>query len=319
MATRISRFDMYSALADRLAWAEGVRLDANETAYFARQLESIDKRLFEKRYPQLKGTAICPINSAIDEGAEEYTYQMLDEVGVSEVLANYAEKVRRVDVSGREETVKLFGHALGYGYTIQDMRRGRMTGRPLDATKAMTTRRGIAMRNDEVLATGWAALGIKGFYNNANVSLVSVITGTWSSATADQITADLHKMENAIVTDSKGAEMPDTLVLPPSLYGAASTKYRANTDTTALAAFLKNSQSVKSVEVWARGETAGASSVPRIAMGRRDPETLEGLLPLEFYQMAPQQEGMGFTVNCDSRCGGVVFRYPGGWRYMDGC
>lgn len=316
---RISRFDQYCQLAERLGYAEGVRFDANETAYFARQLESIDKRLFERRFPELKGTSLVPINSSIDEGAEEYTYQMLDEVGLSEIIANYSEKIRRADVSGREETTKLFGHALGYGYTIQDMRRARMTGRPLDAARAMAVRRAIAMRNDEILAIGNTSVGVKGLLNNASVELVSPTTGTWSTATADQIAADLHKMENDIVTDSKGSELPDVLVLPPSLYGAASTKYRTNTDTTALQAFLRNSQSVKRVEVWARAETAGASSVARIAMGRRDPETLEGLLPLEFYQMAPVQVGMGFEVNCDSRCGGVVFRYPGAWRYMDGC
>lgn len=319
MATRITRFDMYCALAERLGYAEGVRMDANETAYFARQLESIDKKLYERRYPEFKGTQIVPIMSGVDEGAEEYTFRSITEYGISMPLANYSEKVQRGDVQGAEETSKIFGHALGYGYTIQDMRRGRMTGQPLDASRALGVRRGIAARNDEVLAVGYAALGIKGFYNNASVELVVPTTGTWSSATADQISADLHKIENDIITDSKGAEMPNILALPPSLFGIANTKLRTNTDTTALQAFLKNSQSVKECVVWARGETAGAGSVARIAMGRRDPETLEGILPVPFYQMAPQQEGMGFIVNCDSRCGGVVFRYPGAWRYSDGC
>lgn len=319
MAQRITRFDLYCDLADRLGVAEGVRMDTNETAYFARQLESIDKKLYDRRYPEFKGTSIVPIMGGVDEGAEEYTYRSITEYGISDPIANYGDKIKRSDVQGAEETSKIFGHALGYGFTIQDMRRGRMTGQPLDAARALGCRRGIAARNDEVLAIGFATLGIKGFYNNASVELVSPTTGTWSGATADQIAADLHKMENDIINDSKGAEMPDLLVLPPTLFGHANTKLRTNTDTTALQAFLRNSQSVKRCEIWARGADAGAGSVARIAMGRQDPETIEGILPVEFYQMAPQQEGLGFVVNCDSRCGGVVFRYPGAWRYMDGC
>lgn len=319
MAQRITRYDLYCQLAERVGLSHGERFDANETAFFARQLESIDKKLYEQRYAEFKGTQICPIAAGIDEGAEEYTYRYITEYGISDPLANYGDKVKRADVQGAEESTKLFGHALSYGYTIQDMRRSRMTGMPLDSARALGCRRGIAARNDEVLAIGYATLGIKGFYNNANVSLTSPTTGTWSSATADQIAADLHKMENAIVATSKGAEMPNVLVLPPTLYGFAATKLRSNTDTTALKAFLENSMSVKECVIWARGETAGASSVARIAMGRRDPETLEGILPIPFFQMAPEQRDMGFIVNCDSRCGGVVFRYPGAWRYMDGC
>ena len=51
MGQKIKRFDLYCDLADRLGYAAGERMDAHETIHFAPQLESIDKKLYERRYP----------------------------------------------------------------------------------------------------------------------------------------------------------------------------------------------------------------------------------------------------------------------------
>ena len=69
---------------------------------------------------------------------------MLDGVGVSRVIASYTEDLPRVDVQGREVTTKLFGHGASYGWSIQDMRRSRMSGLPLDNERAMLARETIA-------------------------------------------------------------------------------------------------------------------------------------------------------------------------------
>lgn len=316
---RSHRFDMYLATVAGIARQGDMRLDASETAMFARQLEDIDTELYRVEYPQLRGTIIVPTRTAINEGAEEYTFRSIDKAGRSAIVSNYGTDVPRVDVQGKEESTKLFGHAASYGFSIQDLRRSRMTGLPLENERALAAREAIDLTNDTVCAFGESSIGVTGFWNNAGVSLVSPATGTWSTATAEQIADDLFKMERAIIVDSNGVEMPDAVVLPPSLFALASTKRLSNTEVTALEFFLKKSLGVKNVEFWYHGETAGAANVPRIAMGKRDPRKLQFLLPLPFYQMAPEQKGLGFVINCDSRVGGVIFRYPKSWRYMDGC
>lgn len=314
------RFDMYNALVGALVRSAGERFDANETAMFARQLEDIDTELYRVQYPELRGEQIVPVRTAINEGAEEYTYRVMDAAGVSKIIANYAEDLPRVDVQGREVTTKLFGHGAAYGYSIQDMRRSRMSGIPLDAERAETAREVIATKNDHIIAFGESSISATGFYNNAGVSLVSPTTGTWLTATGDQMLDDLLKMERAIINDSKAVEIPNTLVLAPSQFTLANAKRLSNTETSVLKYFTDKSLAVKNVEVWARAETAdGGGTGPRIAMGRRDPKVLQALLPLPFYQMAPEQRGMGFVISCDSRAGGTIFRRPKAWRYMDGC
>lgn len=314
------RHDMYRRTVESILSAGGdERLDANETATFARQLEDIDAQIYRVEYPELKGTLLVPVKSDINPGAEDYTYRVMDYVGQSKIIANYADDLPRVDVQGFEVTNKLFGHGDAYGYSIQDLRRSRMTGMGLDSERAMAARAVLARKNDSIIAFGEATVGVKGFTNSTYVDLVTPATGTWSSATAEQIVADLMKIEAAIFTDSKGVEMPDTAVLPPTRYALAATKKLANTTTTALEFFLQKSLFIKNVEHWYHLETAGAGNVPRIVAYRRDPSKVQALLPLEFEQQPPIQRNLAFVVNCDSRCGGVIFRYPGSARYMDGC
>ena len=319
MKTR--RHDQYMRMVQGLSEHADLRLDANETAAFARQLEDIDTELYRVEYPELKGTKIIPIRTAIQEGAEEYTYRVMDKAGLSRVIANYAEDLPRVDVQGKEVTVKLFGHGASYGYSVQDLRRARMTGLPFDAERALAAREAIERKNDEILAFGESTVGVKGFLNGTGIDLVSVgVTGTWSTATGDQIVADLLLMERDIIEDSNGVEMPDTVIMSPGQYALASTKRLANTETTALDFFLKKSVGVKSADHWHRCSLADAGGTgPRVAMGRRDRTRLEGLLPLPFASLPPQPVGLSYVVSCDSRCGGVIFRYPKSWRYMDGC
>ncbi len=319
---RSIRFDMYLAAINDIARRDTThRYDANETATFARQLEDIDAQLYRVQYPTLKGSLLVPVKADIDPGAEQYTYRIMDYAGTASVIANYADDLPRSDIQGREVKNNLFGIGAAYGYSLQDLRRSKFTGLGLEVERAMAAREVLARKHDAIIATGDSGMGVTGFLNNADVQLVTAAFGNWigGTATADQVTQDLFKMERTIITDSKGVEMPDTLVLPPSLYAYASTVRIANTEVSALEYFLKKSSGIKSVDQWYPLETAGAGSVPRIVAYTRNPMKLQALMPLEFNQSAPEARNLAFVINCDGRAGGVIFRYPGSARYMDGC
>ena len=64
---------------------------------------------------------------------------------------------------------------------------------------------------------------------------------------------------------------------------------------------------------------AGAASVRRLMCGRMDRRTLEALVPVRFETFPPEIKGLVYKVEAHMRAGGVIFRYPGAWRYMDGC
>lgn len=315
------RRDSYTRLLINSGAAQELRLDANETAAFARQLEDIDAQLYRVVYPENKGTLLVPVRGNINPGADEYTYRSMDRAGRAKRRANHSTDYPRVDIQGREDSQRIENYGASYGYSFQDMRRARMLNMPVDAERAFAARAAVDTTIDEVICVGDSEIGVTGFANNADVALVTPTTGSWLTATADQILADLQKMERAILTDSKEAERPDTLAIAPSRYAVISTKpLGTNSDKTILDFYLKNSQGVRNVESWHRLETADAGGTgPRLVMYRRDPAKLEALVPILFEQFPPEQRGMDILVNCEGRCGGVVWRYPGSGRYMDGC
>lgn len=302
------------------ARADSDRMDASSTLFLARQLEELDNELYYVEYPEHQGVQILPIKSNINPGADNYRYQVRDRNGEFDPAANFADDSPNQEVVGDSVTASLYSWRGHYAYSIQDMRRASMAGMSLESDKAMATRENAETKIDEVLATGYSALSITGFYNNGSVTETTPTTGDWtnSSTDADEIVADLNKVVREIITDTKGRVIPNAMVLTPTQWAAADTKRLPNTEISALDFFRKKNPQIV-LSQWARGETAGATSNRRLMCGRMDRRTLEALLPVRFETFPPEVRGLTYKVEAHVRMGGVIFRYPGAWRFMDGC
>lgn len=296
------------------------RMDASSTLFLARQLEELDAETYWVEYPECQGVTILPIKSNINPGADNYKYQIRDRVGEFNPSANLTDDSPEQDIAGDAATQSLYSWRGHYKYSVQDMRRAAMAGQPLENDKSMGCRENAETKIDEVLATGHSPLGITGFYNNANVASVTADTGSWdiSGTDADEIVADLNKAVRAVITGSKGRVIPNAIVLTPTQYAAADTKRLPNTEVSALDFFKKKNPQVV-VSQWARGETAGAAGVRRLMVGRMDRRTIEALMPVRYETFPPEIKGLTYLVEAHVRVGGVIYRYPGAWRYMDGC
>jgi hypothetical protein len=175
---------------------------------------------------------------------------------------------------------------------------------------------------DEIGATGNTAHGLTGIANNANVSLISPATGTWSTATGEQILADMNKHVNSIVTATKEAFIPDTLLYDTTIYTLIATKRistTGDTATTVLQAFLQSNPFITNIGSWHKLALANAAgNGPRAIAYKRDPEVLTFEIPQEFEQFPPQAKNMAFQVPCHARTAGVIVYYPVAMAYMDG-
>ena len=120
-----------------------VNLDANETIFFARELEYVKAKTFEVKYIRLKATQLIPVSTEAGSGAETITYQVQDAVGVAKIIANYADDLPRVDVIGKEVSTPIRGIGDSFGYSIQDIRAAQFAGKPLVQRKANAARKAI--------------------------------------------------------------------------------------------------------------------------------------------------------------------------------
>lgn len=321
MAPRIT-FDQRCRELAAVAPNGGIRLDANETAIFSRQLEHVEERLFEVKYPTGHGIEMVPLLTKIDPGAAEYTYRAFDHAGRAERVANYAGNPPRVDIQGLEVTNRLHSYWTSYGYSVQDLRAAAMAHLPIEERRATAARNVLMRKLDENIWVGDTTVAVYGLANSTLVDVVSVVTGTWSSAQPSQILADLQKLVNASSLASNGEEEPDTVAMSITAYQILTTRYidTTNYNKTILAAFKEANPNIKKVAPSFRLELANAGGTGgRLVAYKNDPEKLEALVPVEFETFPVQAKSMSFDVTCHMRCGGVVIRYPDSVKYMDGC
>lgn len=295
------------------------RTDAGETAFFTRSLETILAKTYDVKYPELKARQFIPKNGEVDPGAETYTYRQFDMFGMAKIISNYADDLPMVDVLGKEFSAPCVSIGASYHYSIQDIRRSRMSGIDLDGMRGKAVRRAIETKIDLMAAFGDTNTGVKGFLNAASVPIVSFVTGNWSlTTTAENILTDLNTLVNSIVNTTKELFAPDTVILDNVSYQVANSKRIDPTmEKSVLKSFLENNPYITSVQQWQRLNTASAGTGRRIVAYKRDPEVLELVIPQEFEQFPPQPKNLSFSIPVHARHGGVSIRYPLAIAYMD--
>jgi hypothetical protein len=302
-----------------------VHLDANESAFFLRQLDYIKTQTYDIKYAELKARKLIPVSSEADPGAEKIFYRSYDQTGLAKVVSNYADDLPRADVKGLEYSVSVKTLGASYGYNIQEVRAASYGNVPLEQRRANAARRSIAQLENTLAFFGDTASGIQGLFTAANVTSVTIPadgTGSsklWSTKTPDQILRDMNLVANTVVSTSLGVEMPDTMLLPLSQYNyVASTARSATSDTTILNYFLQNNPYVKQVEWVNELATAGASSTARLYAYRRSADVLTMEVPSDFEQLELQINNLTYKVPCIERFAGVLIYYPLAIAYGDG-
>jgi len=302
-------------------WVNGVNwgafnMDANEGVIFARQLEYVESRAYEVKYPTLKGRQLFPVDYTVPEGAETFTYRMYDHQGAFNLITNYSDDFRRVNVTGTETTGKVHSFGASVEYSVQDLRAAAMAGLPLQDHEVRAARRASEQKLDDIILNGEAEGNLYGLMTHPNIPQAAVPNGAggtpqWSTKTADEILFDLNDIVSDMIVLTKGVEAPDTLVLPHAQYEYISTTARsATSDTTIMEFFLRNSPHITKIEPWYKLAGAGTGSTDVMIAYRNDPEVIQTVIPHEFEMFPPQPKNMAFNIPCHARFGGVRIRYP---------
>lgn len=301
-------------------------MDADESVFFARELEFVKTRSYDKKYADLKARSLIPVSSEAEPWADAIVYESYDHVGQAKMISGYADDLPRADVKGTEFINPVKSLASSYGYNIMEIRKSRARGKSLEQRKANAAKRAILEYENSLAFLGDTKTNLKGFLNHPNVPDNIVeddgtgMSPLWSQKTNAQILRDLHAIANSVVDQTLGVEKPDTLLLPRTAYlFIASTPWATNNDgRTILEIFLQQSMFIKNVDWLNELENAGTGQSRRMMAYRRDPEAVTMEVPQDFEQFDPQPRNLEFVVPCHSRFGGVLFYYPLSAGYADG-
>ncbi len=300
------------------------RMDANETVFFARQLEAIKAQTFDIKYPTLKARDFVPVSGDVGPGATSVTYRQFDKVGRAKIIGPNAKDVPRVDVSGLEfnRPVRPWGDS--YGWTIFELQSAAMAGVSLNSMRASAARRAIEEGLDQTAATGAPDYGIPtGFLNDAAVPAGSVPNGVstnpeWSTKTADEILLDVSAADQRIVTASNGVEKADTILVPDAQHALISTLPRSSvSDTTVLEFIMRAYPNITAIEPWYRLAGAGSGASDRMVMYSRSAEKVSQDITQEYTELPIQEQGFELIVNAFAKTAGVQIPYPLSIDYSD--
>lgn len=304
--------------------AGAARLDAVQSAFFARELEEIDGQMYDVKYADLEAFQLVGTRK-LSPGAETYTYRQFDSRGVAIMTSNYASASPRADVDGQEFTSKVRGIRASYGYNVQEIRAASEANRPLENMRAVAARRAINEKINHVALLGDADNGIVGLFNQTGFQAYTIPAGAstqtdWPHKTGAEILDDMYGMVDQIPTATKEVEKPKRMLIPYSRLRYISRKRafdNSAANDTVLAVFKENRPQIE-----VRGalflDTAGAGGTARAMVYDPAQENLELLLPIPFESFPPERKGMEWVVENHARMGGVVVRYPLSALYADG-
>lgn len=305
--------------------AGGLKLDAVQAVFFARELEEIDGQMYDVKYAKLEAFELVPVRGG-SPGMETYTYRQFDGRGVAVMTSNYAGPSPRADVDGQEFTSKVRSIRDSYGYNVQEIRAATEAKRPLEQMRAVAARRAINEKINRTALLGDAAHGIVGLFNQSNTQIYTVpqnagaTSTTWPNKTGQEILNDLYGIVDQVPTNTNEVEKITRLLIPYTrLRYISQLRAYANSasDETVLKVFQTNRPGVE-----VRGalflDTAGAGGTMRAVGYAPDPVNLELLVPIPFESFPPQMSGLEWVVENHARMGGVIVRYPLTMIYADG-
>jgi hypothetical protein len=311
------------------------RFDA--VSYFLDQeLEAKDPRKFAQLVPGIVGRRILSNVQGLTRSQPVYSYEMQTLKAKTKRGAPKAKDAHTVEVVREKVTHQIEEYPASMEWHLDEVENARINGRNLPDDKRLAAVTKLEEAIDKSLAVGDGA-NVTGLLNNANVndSTAGAKTGggaawTVAGATADEMVLDVTTAVATIEARATqvripGVDMPAfnqwCLILPTTWYVKAASKYRANTDSTALD-LIQRLPFIKSVVPWWRANTADATAVramlvPALDTGAINPMAAGAIVPFDYEQTAPQLVGFNTVVPCRAKAGGVAMPYPVMCEYID--
>lgn len=307
-----------------MALSNMTRLDSRESAFFARQTEYIKTATYDAKPPALKGLTLVPQASGIPQGIREITYRRFAEAGEAKLVANYAKDFPRVDVFGEEDTVKVFDIGDSYGYNIKEIRESALAGTGLDRRRALAARNAIERKLNSLTLVSDKKAGTYGVLDFPGITEATLPADgdgnskSWASKDADKIIRDINILLNAVIEPTKGAEVPDTLLLPLPVYTALQSRRLGDTQVSLIKYISDNFQTLKKIDWLNELGSIGTGGSGRVMVGCFDAMHCENLIVNQFEQGDVQQEGFEFKIPCIASTAGSIVYYPGAFAFADG-
>lgn len=300
--------------------------------FIRQQLEYVQNQVVEQDFPEMMMISgqIIPISNELPAGAQTYSYRLFTKLGSAKIIASGAEDLPEVSAFMEKRTGYIRTLANQYSFSWEDMLHAEYANTPIDATLAITAREIMEQKADLLGYDGDSDFNLLGLLNHPNVPTYTVLNdgnsngGTnstkWIHKTNAQIYRDLTQFARETKVQTKYAESPDVIALPPTEYDIVTTTvYGTTSDRTILEIFLdsqrKSRGGVQDVIPLPYLEGKGPGGTNVMTSFRRRPEKIKYHIAQDFTQHPVDKDGLRYTTPCTMRVGGVQCLKPMSLRY----
>lgn len=269
-----------------------IRLDDATVGAFTRQLEYVESRVIEKKYPQYKAAEglLFKIEELSIPWAEQTTFRMIDGVGGDFDLAeDQTTNLSFVDTLSEEHSQRIFTFRKGYYFTEKEVARTLHLGMPIEEQKISLVRRSYMQTLNKLLLFGHRRTGQAGFINHPAWLRSYAPYPLDATSTVAQQLATLNAGPNGITTATRSTEEADTLLLPKTTYDYMLSQSRLDNqlEKTTLRWFLENNPSIRNIDWLNELETAGPNGEKVAIFYSRNPDNFVGRITDPFRYRPP--------------------------------
>lgn len=310
-------------VCDQVGQLSCVRHVDDPNGVFAQQLvRATFAELFRFSYPETKwmNGGLISKNTSINEGATSYAYTELGATGRAEIISPNATNLPMADVEGRNNILPIESVGIACRYSRQDVRTARLNGTfDIVQEKVAAAREGHDRALDDFIRDGVPAKGLRGVVNQPSIIIQTSPTLDWTEATdPDLIVTAIRGAINTIMDDSDQVEVPNTALFPIAQWHLLNRRLGDGTDTTILS-LLRTAFPMITNWSWERGlRTSAADGGPAALFYRNDPTRMRAVFPMLMSPVPPEQKGLSFVLNFESRFGGVMTPRPRSVLRLDG-
>lgn len=299
-----------------------------EVGYFVqRELEHLKSKSYDIEYADLMARQIFPVSNEVGPVADTVVYDQYDGVAMAKIIEHYAKDLPRADVKRRQYRMPVFSSGISYGYTVQELRTGQATGKPLDARRAAAAVRGHEELVDQMAWEGDAELGLIGFFDNPNIPQTTAVNGglgssEWVNKTPSEMLFDINDIFASVFELTKMKEKATKICMPVSNYTLITGTERSDVSDTTIAQWLVNNSpwlnSMDDIIPLNELATRGAGGTGRMFVYNPDPDSLQLEVPSELEWFPTQEDGLEFVVPGTGRVSSVNIYKPLSIAFVDG-
>lgn len=254
--------------------------------------------------------------------------EFTDSVGIGSASSGSGKDAPLVEVLYGRQSIIVGAGEIAYKYSVPELQAASFEGKPLARDKVVAARLGYERHMNNVAMIGDVKTGAKGLLNHDIPEVISA-ADSWNTGDIDAIINDLaaaisKAYDDALDSDDQSA-MPDTILMPSDIYNTlASKRISANSETTMLQYIQRNNLLTQSgvanvtFKPLNKLKTAGEGDTRRIVVYRRDPASLELILPQDLSFLAPEARGLDIITTGWYLYAGLWIKSKNAVVYLDG-